>query len=93
MKDLTPQQKKHFIRKSHELHPVVMIGNKGLTETVNKEIDIALSAHELIKIKIAGADRDQRTSLIETIGKRHHAILIQQIGMVGIFYRKNEIVS
>ncbi|TFT47959.1 YhbY family RNA-binding protein, partial [Proteus mirabilis] len=38
--------------------PVVMIGNNGLTEGVLAEIEIALAHHELIKVKIAGEDRD-----------------------------------
>lgn len=90
MQPLNNQQKKHFIRQSHALHPVVMIAGKGLTEAVNKEIDIALNAHELIKIKIAAGDRTQRTAMLNTISETHEANLIQQIGMIGIFYRKNE---
>ena len=93
MKDLSPQQKKEFIKRSHDLHPVVMIGNKGLTDTVNNEIEIALNAHELIKIKIAGQDREGRSALLSTISEVHKATLIQEIGMIGIFYRKREEVA
>lgn len=90
MKELTQEGKKALLKRSHELRPVVMIGNKGLTEAVNKEIDIALNVHELIKIKIAGQDREQRSAVLKTISETHQAHLIQEIGMIGLFYRKSE---
>ena len=90
MKELSQEGKKALIKRSHDLHAVVMIGNKGLTDAVNNEIEIALNAHELIKIKIAGQDREQRSAVFKTISETHTAHLVQEIGMTGIFYRKNE---
>lgn len=89
MNTLNNELKKQLIKQSHALHPVVIIGSKGLTEAVHKEIDIALNAHELIKIKVAGAERDARQACLMEIAARHQADIVQIIGHVGILYRKN----
>ena len=93
MNNMTKEQKKQLIAQSHSLHPVVMIGNKGLTDAVNIEIERALESHELIKIKIAGADRDVRHDMFATISNKHDAALVNAIGFVGTFYRKNQKTS
>ena len=87
---LTNEGKKALLKRAHDLHPVVRLGNKGLTEAVNKEIDIALNVHELIKIKVTGQEREQRSLVLKTIAETHQAHLLQEIGMIGVFYRKNE---
>jgi RNA-binding protein len=84
---LSKDKKRSFVLQSHALKPVVMIGNKGLTENVLAEIDIALNHHELIKIKIA-ADRDSREILIQEIIQKTGAELIQSIGQTASIYRK-----
>ncbi|MBY0377159.1 MAG: YhbY family RNA-binding protein, partial [Gammaproteobacteria bacterium] len=53
-------------------------------------INIALEAHELIKVKLAGADREVRNAWAQTIEKSLSAIIVQQIGQICVFYRKNE---
>lgn len=83
------EDKKQLLQRAHQIHPVVMLGQKGLTEAVSLEIERALTAHELIKIKVAGADRDERIGILEQISRAHQAELIKHIGFVGIFYRKN----
>ncbi|EKD71272.1 MAG: hypothetical protein ACD_46C00222G0005 [uncultured bacterium] len=87
---LTPKQKQHLKALAHRLKPVILIGNNGLTEAVNKEIDRALSDHELIKIRIAGEDRDLRRAMYTEICAYHRAELIQSIGNIGVIYRKNK---
>lgn len=89
MNNLTKEQKKQLIAQSHNLHPVVMIGNKGLTDAVNIEIERALESHELIKIKVAGADREARNKMFATISDTHKAALVNAIGFIGTFYRKS----
>lgn len=74
---------------SHHLEPVVLLGSKGLTEAVHKEIDVALDAHELIKIKLSSKDRDEKALLADTICKKNSAALVAQIGHVITIYRKN----
>lgn len=75
--------------KAHHLSPVVMIGQKGLTQNVFDELESALDHHELIKIKIA-APRDERKQVIEQIIQQTHATLVQTIGQTASLYRKNK---
>ena len=61
---LTTKQKQYLKGLAHHLNPVVMLGGNGLTEGVLVEIDNALNHHELIKVKVAGADRDTKQLII-----------------------------
>lgn len=72
----------------HDLSPVVMVADKGLTENVWTEIELALDSHELIKIKLR-AERDQRRAWIDQIVQRSGAVTVQQIGQVACFFRPN----
>lgn len=86
-----PQELRQVLKiKAHQLKPIVMIGGKGLSESVHVEIERALFDHELIKIRLSGADRDARKAMIEDICLTHQAILIQQIGHVAAVYKKRE---
>jgi len=75
---------------SHHLNPVILLGAKGLTEAVHKEIDCALDAHELIKIKLNSKDKEEKAVLADTICKHHQALLVNQIGHIITIYRENE---
>ncbi len=81
-------EKKKLKAQAHPLNPVVMIGLAGLTPAVIKEINIALDVHELIKIKIR-AEREARNLIRMQICTETQAELIQSIGQVAVFYRKN----
>lgn len=78
---------------AHNLNPVVMIGNNGLTEAVLKEVDVSLNAHELIKVQVAGDDRQLRKSLLEEIADKTNAIAVHHIGKQLVFYRASESVK
>jgi RNA-binding protein len=86
---LTQSQRRHLKGLAHHLKPVVMIGQHGLTENVLNEIEIALDAHELIKVRVSGADRDDRKTILKTIGETCSAELVQSIGHVAVFFRRN----
>jgi len=73
----------------HNLNPVVMISENGLSEGVLNELDRALTDHELIKVKVAVADRDARKSTIAQICKQSGAENIQEIGKVALLYRES----
>jgi len=73
---------------AHTLNPVVRIGNKGLTASVIKEIDINLKAHELIKIKIQNDDKSIRESMLNEICEALQAIAVHHIGLQIIVYRE-----
>ena len=66
-----------------------MLGQHGLGENVLNEINIALDTHELIKVKLAGADKAERNQISSAIVAQQKASLIQIIGRVAIFYRPN----
>lgn len=75
---------------AHHLKPVVMLGNQGLTPAVLREIAINLDAHELIKVKIQGADRDERDAVLKQICKELDAQAVQHIGKLLILWREGK---
>jgi RNA-binding protein len=72
---------------AHHLNPVVLLGTAGLSDAVVKEIDRALTAHELIKIRIPGDDRDEREAMFADLAGRLGAARIQAIGKLLVLYR------
>ena len=86
---LSPLQRKTLKARAHRLAPVVLIGDKGLTDAVMKEIDVSLKAHELIKIRIASDDRVQREAFLESICEALDAAGVQHIGKILVVYREN----
>ena len=87
MKSLTPAQRQYLKGLAHARQPVVMIGNQGLTAAVLKEIDLALSAHELIKVRAASNEPDTRGAWLDEICAATGAASVQQIGKVLVIYR------
>lgn len=85
---LSSRQRKVLRGTAHGLKPVVQVGQKGVTETALAEVDKALDAHELIKVRLAGA-RDERLAAIGRIEADVTACLVGQVGRVAIFYRAN----
>lgn len=85
-----PTQKQQLRAKAHQLNPVVIIGNQGLTANVHQEIDNALLTHELIKIRVHSKDREHIKKIIEEVCQQHQAQLIQTIGHIFVIYRKKE---
>lgn len=86
---LTSKQKQQFKAQAHPLKPVVLLGQHGLTEAVQLEIEQALLDHELIKVRIPIADRDERKQVIVEICQARQAELVQAIGHIIVLYRKN----
>ena len=87
MKELTSGERRALRARAHHLHPVVMIGNAGLTAQVIKEIDANLRSHELIKIRMLDEDRETRASLAEAICEAVDAEPVQHIGKILAIYR------
>jgi RNA-binding protein len=91
MTTLTNKQIRHLRSLAHDTKPVVIVGDKGLTQSVVDEICNALETHELIKVKIRTDDRDERQSMIDSIVKKTNAEKIQRVGhIVTLFKRNNE---
>lgn len=87
--ELTTQQKKKLTTLAHGLRPVVTIGQKGIKDTIHEEINKALDYHQLIKVKIVG-EKQERINLSTLITNQHKSIIIQSIGSIVVFYRRNE---
>lgn len=85
---LSEKQKKHLRRLAHPLSPVVMLGNAGLTDGVVVELERALNDHELVKVSARVGDREVRKATFSSLAQRTSAELVQQIGNVGVFYRR-----
>lgn len=75
---------------AHHLKPVIQLGAKGLTEAVIEETKVALKAHELIKIKISGQEKDDRKEIAQEICEQIDADLVQLIGNIAVIYKENE---
>lgn len=87
---LTGKQKNYLRGLAHPLNPVVMVGGKGVTPNVLEEVNQALEAHELIKIKLPGEDREVRQSISEEIQRASESQVVQSIGRVLVLYRASE---
>jgi len=86
---LSPAQRKALKARAHSLHPVVMIGGKGLTDAVLREIEINLKSHELIKVKVASDEREERDTYFAQICSALQAAPVQHIGKTLVIYREN----
>jgi RNA-binding protein len=84
---LSPAQRKEHRSEAHHLDPVVMIGNDGLTPAVTKEIDLALKAHGLIKVRVFSDDRAAREAMFATLADTLGAAPIQHIGKLLVLWR------
>ena len=87
---LTPKERQALKARAHKLEPVVTIGGKGLTDAVLREIDFALKSHDLVKIRAAAMERDERHAAFDAICERTGAQPVQHVGKVFVVYRKRE---
>ena len=85
---LTPKQRKHLKALAHHRKPVVQVGNAGVTTPVIKEITLALDAHELIKIRLPGVEREARHAMLEQVCETTGAETVQEIGRMAVIYRR-----
>jgi RNA-binding protein len=72
------------------MNPVVMLGNAGLTDAVVSELDRALTDHELVKVSARVGARSARDEALAALASRTRAELVQQVGNIGVFYRRGE---
>jgi RNA-binding protein len=84
---LTPAQRKEKRAEAHHLDPVVMIGGDGLTPAVQKEVDAALNAHGLIKVRVFSDERTSREAMFTTLADALDAAPIQHIGKLLVLWR------
>jgi putative YhbY family RNA-binding protein len=91
MPGLSPTRRRELKARAHALDPVVRIGGTGLSASVLAEIDRCLKSHELIKIRVNGADRPGREAILEEICRRTGAQAVQHIGKILVVFRENPV--
>ena len=84
---LTPRERAHLKARAHTLEPVVHIGHAGVTDAVLAEVERALTAHELIKVRAGSQDRDARAAVLDALCARTGAAAVQTVGKVMILWR------
>lgn len=89
MKALTPTERRELRAKAHHLEPVVTVGHHGLTPAVLHEIDVALLAHDLVKVRVLGDDRDARETMLAQACASLDAAPVQHVGKILVLWRPN----
>ena len=90
MTALKGAQRKYLRGLAHHLNPAAYVGQKGLVQGLMDEIELALDASELIKIKfIEYKDKESKTALTQEISHKTRAELVGMIGHVAVFYRQH----
>ena len=86
--ELSPAQRRALRAAAHHLNPVVSISQKGLTPSVLAEIDRCLAAHELIKLRLHGIEREDREALFSEICTALKCHTVQHIGNLVVLWRE-----
>jgi RNA-binding protein len=84
---LTSRQRAHLKARAHALEPTVQIGHGGVQDSVVAAVETALTAHELIKVKINEAERDERVEIADTLSTRTGAAIVQRVGKIVVLWR------
>lgn len=85
--ELSPKERQALKGQAHALNPVVLLGAQGLTPAVMREIDRALAAHELIKVRVPSDEREEREQMFREVADELGAARVQSIGKLLVFYR------
>lgn len=88
--NLSESQKKFLRGLGHQLKPVIMVGDAGLSDSVMREFDSTIEHHELIKVRVRAGDRESRDNIIGELCQRGTALLVARIGNVALIYRRND---
>jgi RNA-binding protein len=85
---LTARERSHLKARAHSLEPVVRVGQGGLSDTLVAEVDRALSAHELVKIRLDEPDRHRRKEQGEVLSSRTDSAIVQRVGKMQVLWRQ-----
>jgi RNA-binding protein len=86
-KTLTARERAHLKARAHGLEPVVQTGSSGVTDTLVAQVDRALTAHELIKVRVGADDRAERIATGDEICARTGATAVHRVGKILILWR------
>jgi len=89
MMALTERQKKHLRRLGHDLHPIVLVGQRGMNTGVVEELKLALDHHELVKLRVRAGSREDRDAIFADLASQSGSEFVFRIGNVGLFYKKH----
>lgn len=84
---LTAAERREHRARAHHLDPVVMIGSDGLTPAVVREVDAALKAHGLVKVRVLVDDRASREQMLAGLADALGAAPVQHIGKLLVLWR------
>jgi RNA-binding protein len=84
---LSPRERAHLKGRAHPLEPIVQVGQGGLSDPVVRELERALDAHGLIKVRVNGDDRHARQEIIAAIGARTDAAIVHKVGKIVVLWR------
>jgi len=87
---LSSSQIRYLRGLAHPLKPVLLLGGKGITAGVLKELEQALTDHELIKVRLTGDDRTARTADLAKLIESSCAETVQTLGHIAVLYRRND---
>jgi RNA-binding protein len=87
---LTAAQIRFLRGQAHDLRALLQVGGKGVTDALVAELGVALEHHELVKVKVAASDRDERDALIANLAGAADAVLVQRIGHTAVLYRPSQ---
>lgn len=85
---ISARRRRELRARSHHLKPIVYVGATGITDGVVAELEIALDAHELVKLRLQAVDRVTRRALIDSLCRRCDADLVNSIGHTAVLYRE-----
>jgi RNA-binding protein len=86
---LNTAQRTHLRRLGHDLDPVVLVGQNGISPNLVAEFQRALADHELIKVRARIGDRDLRDAMLDELALAAGAEIVQRVGHVALYYRRN----
>jgi RNA-binding protein len=86
---LTGAQKSFLRGLGQTLEPALKVGRNGLTPPFFAELQKLLRAHELVKLRFIGAERDDRATLCEQIADEGRCVCVGAVGHTALFYRQN----
>jgi len=87
--EITPSQRRALRARAHRLRPTVIVGDAGLSPAILAEVNRAVASHELVKVKVAGAGREEREAMLLQICEALGAAPVQHIGRILVIFREN----
>ncbi|MBN8714215.1 MAG: YhbY family RNA-binding protein [Xanthomonadales bacterium] len=86
---LTSSQNRYLRGLAQQTRAVVLLGTKGATAAVVKELDLALEHHELVKVKLSGGDKAERLTQVAALTAGTRAEAVHQLGHTVLLFRRN----